>query len=86
MSDIPMSFPKCSECGLSHPPVPVGEKCPLAKEKTITGEEINFNDFFVSLKNILTSQIKIKQIKDYKKLLGKMIVEITKIAEEYKEV
>ena len=80
-----MSFPVCSQCGYAHPPIPVGSKCPMAKEKTPDGHTIEYEAFFSSLKNILTSQIQRKNIKDSKKLLGNIIIEITKIAEEYKE-
>lgn len=80
-----LSFKICEQCGFSHPPLRTGEKCPMAKEKTPSGQEINFNEIFNSLKNILTSQIKNKNIKDLKKFFGKIIIEITKISEEYKE-
>ena len=46
---------------------------------------IEYEQFFASLKNILTSQIQKKNIKDTKKFLGNIIIEIVKIAEEYKE-
>lgn len=75
----------CKFCGYSHPPIRQGEKCPMAKEKTNSGEEIDFNSFFASLKNILISQIKIKNVKDSKKFLGNILVEITKMSEGYKE-
>lgn len=79
------SFPKCGQCGLSHPIIPSGSKCPMAKEKTPSGKEINFEEIFSPLKNILLSQIQKKDIKDVKKLFGKIIIEITKISEEYNE-
>jgi hypothetical protein len=80
-----MSFPICSSCGLSHPPIPQGTKCPMAKEKSPSGEEIKYESFFTSLKSILTSQIQTKNIKDTNKFLGNIIVSITKFAEDYKE-
>jgi hypothetical protein len=82
----PMSFSICPDCGFAHPPVPAGSRCPLAKEKTASGEEINLEVIFTPLRNILISQIKKKDIKDQKKLFGKIILEVTKIVEDYKEV
>lgn len=81
-----MSFPVCPDCGFGHPPVPAGSRCPMAKNKTPSGVEINFSVLFTPLQNILTSQIMKKDIKDQKKLFGKIILEITKIVEGYEEV
>jgi len=82
-----MSFEICKECGYSHPPIPggTGTKCPMVKEKTSTGQEINFEYLFIPLKNILISQIKKRNIQDPQKLFGQIILEITKITENYKE-
>ena len=80
-----MSYPICGQCGFSHPPIPGGEKCPMAKEKSPSGEELDFSQFYSSLKNILTSQIQKKNIKDTKKFLGNIIIELLKIVEAYKE-
>jgi len=81
----PLNLPICNQCNTMHPPLPPGAKCPMAIEKTPSGETINYEDFFVSLKNILTSQIQNKNIKDTKKFLGNIIVIIAKLSEEYKE-
>jgi hypothetical protein len=78
-----VSFPICSQCGYSHPRIAEGKKCPMAKVKTESGKDINFGEFFANLKNILTSQIEKKKIEDTQKLFGKIIVEVTKITEEY---
>lgn len=80
-----MSNQICSQCGFMHPPIPVGEKCPMAKVKDSSGNVVNFDRFFTSLKNILTSQIEKKNLKDTDKFLGKVILEITKYTEGYKE-
>ena len=80
------TFPVCNQCGFSHPPIQTGAKCPMAKEKTVFGEEIKFEEFSLSLKNILLSQIQKKKIKDTKKFLAKIIVEVAKLSEEYKEI
>lgn len=76
---------ECSQCGLIHPPLKEGETCPMAPEITIDGEVVNYDHFLRSLKDILTSQIKSKKIKDRQKLFGIIIVEITKFLEEYRE-
>jgi len=82
---IEMSFSQCPQCGLSHPPIASGARCPMAKEKAPSGDVIDYNAFFKSLRDILTSQIHSKNIKDTKKFLGNILVRITKISEEYKE-
>ena len=60
-----MSFqqPECPQCGFSHPPVPEGKKCPMSQEQTATGDKLDFTDFFIKMKNILTSNIQTKNIK-----------------------
>lgn len=83
--DQMMTFQPCKDCGFSHPPLRPGEKCPMAKDKTEEGKVIEYDDFFVSLKNILTSQIKQRKIEDTKKFLGHILVNITKFSEEFKE-
>lgn len=83
--DHMMTFQLCNECGFSHPPLRSGEKCPMAKDKTPTGDVIDYNSFFASLKNILTSQIQQRNIKDSKKFLGHILLQITKFSEEFSE-
>lgn len=80
-----LSFSVCAECGLSHPPIPAGKTCPMARVTTNDGSTVDFDSFFKDLKNILTSQIQSKSIKDSKKFLGNIIVTVTKSLEEYKE-
>ena len=75
---------KCPECGFLHPITP-GKKCPLGKQKTPLGVEVNFESFFGDLRTILVSQIEKKNINDPKKLLGHVLVKITKIVEGYSE-
>jgi len=84
MTEI-MSFGICPQCNMMHPPLPPGAKCPMSKEKAPSGEVIDYESFFTSLKNILTSQIQSKNIKDTKKFLGNILVDITKLSEAYKE-
>jgi hypothetical protein len=83
--DFRPTFGKCNQCGLFHPPLKSGETCPMAKEKTSDGTEINLNPFFSSMKNILTANIKKNNIKDIQKFTGNLIIELNKIIETYKE-
>ena len=82
--DIPTVGSVCPECNLMHPIIP-GKKCLMAKEKTPEGTEIDFDSFFGSLKTIVVSQIETKNIKDPKKFLGHVVVNITKLIEGYSE-
>jgi hypothetical protein len=77
------SFDKCEQCGFTHPPVT--GKCPMAKEKGPSGQELDLNPLFTPLRTIAISQIKTKDIKDLKKFFSYIIVEMTKLMEKYKE-
>lgn len=76
---------QCPQCGLFHPPLGSGEKCPLAPDKTKNGDVIDYDKFLRSLKDVLSSQIKTKNIVDHQKIFGLVIVNITKFLEEYRE-
>ena len=82
-SGMGMSQGTCPECGFAHPPVQGG--CPMKTQNAPSGEVIDYNILFVPLKDILYAQIKMKEIKDIEKFFKSMIVDCTKIAEEYKE-
>ena len=82
--DIQTRGDTCPECGFLHPIIP-GKKCPMSKEKTPSGQEIDFESFFSSLKTIVISQVKTKDVKDPKKFLGHVLVKITKLLEDYSE-
>jgi hypothetical protein len=79
----------CPQCNMMHPPLRPGEKCPNAKAKAMTEEgddiSVDVNKYLVNLQNILMSQIDKKKIKDVKKLIGNITMEITKFLEEYQE-
>ena len=83
--ELATSFGKCPQCGTFHPPVKQGEKCPVAPVKSKDGEELDLNPFFAQLKNILTSQIEQKGIKDVPKMVKLLIVNITQFLEGYNE-
>ena len=77
---------ECPQCGMIHPPLPQGETCPNAKSSNEnSASTIDFTPLFAPLKNIVTSQIQQKGIKDNKKMFGHIIVEMTRIIENYKE-
>jgi len=81
--DISASFARCEQCGFTHPPVT--GKCPMAKEKSPSGQELDLNPLFMPLRTITISQIQKNNIKDLKKFFGYIIVEMTKLMEKYKE-
>jgi len=76
---------ECPQCGIMHPALQPGETCPLTPIKDKEGNVIEFDDFLRQLKDIITSQIQSKGLKDQKKLFGGAIVEMTKFLETYKE-
>jgi len=84
LEGVKTTFSPCPECGLIHPPLRVGEKCPNAPVET-GGKKIDLSKFFVDLKNIFVSQIEIKKIKDTNKLLAYLTIEVTKLLENYME-
>lgn len=79
----------CPQCGMIHPPLRPGEKCPNAgaKIKSVDGTEkvVDVNKYLMTLRNILMSQIDSKGIKDVDKLFKNITLEITKYLEGYKE-
>lgn len=84
-NDFSPAFSQCPQCGLLHPPLQPGEICPNAPIKTIDNKEIDVNPFLAKLKTIFISQMDIKKIKDPEKMFTHLIVEVTKILENYKE-
>lgn len=75
----------CKQCGLKHPFLPEGTKCPMVKQVTVDGEEVDYNNFLGNIRNIVASQIDFKKIKNPKKMFAKMIVEFMKAVESYQE-
>ena len=85
-NDINPSFGVCSQCGLIHPPMLDGTPCPNGPLKTNDDKTIDLSKMLINLKNIFSSQIQSKKIKDPKKLFKLLTVEITTFLENYKEV
>jgi len=75
---------QCPQCGLLHPPLPHGERCPNAP-LTKKLEKDPTTEFIIALKNILLSQIEKKKIQNVNKVLQLTLVELTKFLESYKE-
>jgi len=75
----------CPECGVMHPPLPPGQKCPNAKAnlESITDQEIG--NFLASWRNIIISQIEKRNIKEPRKIFQQVTVVLAKFLEEYKE-
>lgn len=86
---VSSTLPKCSDCGMFHPPLRPGEKCGNAPVhmQGAGGMDVDMviNKYLVSLKNITVSQIQLKKIKDINKLLQYLTLEMTKILEGYNE-
>lgn len=76
---------KCKQCGLSHPPLPEGARCPMAKHSTTNGDVIDYGNFLTNIQNIVASQIDIKKIKKPKTMFAKLTVEFMKMVEGYEE-
>lgn len=83
------AFGSCSQCGLIHPPLPPGQKCPNAPLEVLDENgnklKVNVDKYFTSLKNILFSQVESKKIKNIDELFKKLMINTMKFLEEYKE-
>jgi len=75
----------CPQCGFTHPPIALGQKCPLVKDKTSSGEIIDSSQFLIQMKNVVVSKIQVNKIKNSKKVFSAIIVEVTKFLDQYKE-
>lgn len=76
---------QCPQCNLIHPPLEQGAMCPMAKDTDASGNEIDTSNFITQLNTICVHQIKTKNIKDHKKMFGKILVSLTKQIQEYQE-
>ena len=75
----------CPQCGLIHPPLRPGEKCPNAPiEKNEAGiDDGDVHKHLVDMRNIILSKMKEKNIKDGKKFFQYAVIELTKALEKY---
>ena len=76
---------ECRQCGLIHPPLGPGLKCPNAPLVAKSNPEYNVNELVIKVKDILASQLEQKDIKDLKKFASEMVMTLMKFCEEYKE-
>lgn len=76
---------ECPECGVMHPQLPNGEKCPNSKVNLEKISDVEIGQFLGSWKNIIVSQIEQKEIKEPKKVFQQATVILAKFLEEYKE-
>lgn len=86
---------ECTQCGMTHPSLKVGEICPILKgrenlekasgQETEDGTKLDYTDILATLTTILTSQISSKGIKDITKIKQYLIIELTKALENYTE-
>ena len=83
------TFGLCKQCGFSHPPIPDGSICPNAGVVVETAggvkKELNIEQYLVTLKNIIVSQISMKKIQEPDKLFKNITIEVTKYLETYIE-
>jgi len=85
--DIPTAGGTCQQCKTIHPPLRPGEVCPLAPKDTSTHniDDSSVNKFLVDLRNMVISQMDVKEIKDGKKFFQYVTIELMKILESYTE-
>lgn len=80
----------CPQCGMAHPPLQSGEKCPNAsvasevKDSNLNDAQIN--TYVVNIRNIVISKMAEKQIKNGDKFFQYAILELAKSLENYKEI
>ena len=75
----------CPQCGIIHPPVPPGEKCPMAPIKTKDNRVVDPTEFLSKMKSIISNQLEQKGVKDVDKFFQHLTIELTKAMENYKE-
>jgi hypothetical protein len=81
---IQTTFGACPQCGIMHPPLRQGERCPLATVKTKEGKVIDFEKFLADLKIMLISQFEIRKVTNHEDVFKKIKMEVMKILEGYK--
>ena len=75
----------CSQCGIMHPPLKPGEKCPMAPITTKDNKVVDPTNFLTKMKFIISNQLEQKGIKDVDKFFQHLTVELMKAMEDYKE-
>jgi len=86
--EVPTNFSECPQCGLIHPPLKPGERCPNIKMefKNEKGDKIKIEieEFLIMIKNIILSKTegKIIQEEKIKKLFSDLVVESNHVIEK----
>jgi hypothetical protein len=75
----------CPQCGLMHPPVQPGEKCPMAPIVTQNDTVVDPTNFLTKMKLIISNQLEQKGVKDPEKFFQHLTVELLKARENFKE-
>ncbi len=55
-NNIPINFGQCSQCGLIHPPLRPGEKCPLSQPQQIQNSTSSSTKQNIQQQNVTTPQ------------------------------
>ena len=79
----------CPQCGMAHPPLPAGEKCPNASvANEVKDHKLNdtqINAYVINLRNIIISKLAEKNIENGNNFFQYAIIELTKSLDNYKE-
>lgn len=79
----------CPQCGMAHPPLPAGEKCPNASvANEVQDHKLNdaqINTYVVNIRNIVISKMAEKNIKNGANFFQYAILELSKLLDNYKE-
>jgi hypothetical protein len=86
-STVSATNPNCPDCGMIHPPLRPGEKCPNAKSKVTDKDkkEIDINKYLVIWRDVILSNIDKRKITNPEKMFQQITIEVTKFAEGYTE-
>lgn len=82
--DINTSGNTCPQCGLIHPPLPTGERCPNAKPKVEGLREDDVRIFAGNLQNMILYHIETKKASNPKKIFQDITLMVAKYLEEIK--
>lgn len=85
MADLKPTIPQCPQCGQYHPPLAEGEECSLARKLENEDANEQMNSFMRQMKSILVNNIEKKEINNYNKFFGNLVVKLTKEIENYQD-
>jgi len=80
--DIPLSGSQCSQCGLMHPPIPPGTRCPNAKPKVEGLKDDDVRIFAGNMQNMILYHLETKKIDDPKKIFQDITLMIAQYLEK----